>query len=163
MYQEQYDRMKRLMFKIDPPSGFHGEQKEYEDNLWYFFQSAWHLKDWIKVDRTIQTFDIEKIVNSVRSLRLCADVANRTKHLEISNIREDARPAGNDVTIHIGVTLVTKQEIDSGKIPIRKSGGNTYKYYINDRSGNKYPAIELAKQIIKDWDDIIENYVRQQP
>ena len=66
-YIEQIRRIERFLQRIDPPSKDHGSQVEYEDNLWSFFQNAWHLKDWIKNDPLIKTIDIEKIIKKGRA------------------------------------------------------------------------------------------------
>jgi hypothetical protein len=61
--------------------------------------------------------------------------------------------------------MVPTAEIDyvdllSGNIPSAKGGETRYTYYITDNSGVKYAAIELAKQIIVDWEKIIFEHVR---
>ena len=156
-YKEQFDRMNRLFLKIDPPTGDHGDQLNYEDNLWYFFQTAWHLKDWILNDSSIKDFGVEKIVENYHSLRMCADLANRSKHLTLTkHIREDAKPSGNDVTVFLTTAEIEYSDFINGKIPIGKSEKSIYTYYITDKTGTKYQAIELAKEIIKDWNEIIE-------
>jgi hypothetical protein len=161
-YLEQKARMERLYNKINPKTDFHGNQIDYEDNLWFFFQTAWHLKDWIKNDPAIRTYpSIEKIANNVKSLRICADLANRSKHLELKldSNREDGRLAGNDVNIFMGSGKMTIEEAESGKIPIMKALGSKYTYWISDKSGIKTSAVELAEQIMKDWEEIIIKYV----
>jgi guanylate kinase len=98
-YLEQKARMMRLYDKVNESSVL--SQREYEDNLYYFFQTAWHLKDWIKNDPSVECFDVEGIVNNTPSLRIAAD-------------------------------LVNGKSIPKGKIT----------------------AIELAEQIIRDWEKI---------
>ena len=79
---EQFKRVERFLQRIDPPSKDHGSQVEYEDNLWSFFQNAWHLKDWIANDPEIIKIDIENIVKKYHCLMICSDLANRTKHFK---------------------------------------------------------------------------------
>lgn len=159
-YIEQKERMHRLFLKINPPSGNHGNQTDYEDNLWYFFQTAWHLKDWIKNDPSLKTFEIEKIVENYHSLRICADLANRSKHLKLTrHIREDAKYFGNDVTVRLGVSEIDYEDLIKGKIPMGTTESVAYTYYIIDKSTARHKAIDLASQIIKDWDDIIKKYI----
>jgi hypothetical protein len=160
-YQEQLERINRLFLKINPPSGGHGDQSEYEDNLWYFFQTAWHLKDWIKNDSSIKDFGVQRIVENYSSLRICADLANRAKHLTLTkHIREDAKQSGNDVTVHLTTNVIDYNDLINGKIPIGTNSKTTYIYYVTDKSGSQYQAVELAKKIIEDWKEIINNYVR---
>lgn len=159
-YQEQFDRVKRLLLKIDPQSNDHGNQLEYEDNLWYFFQSSWHLKDWIKNDEAVQKFDIEKIIKNYIHLQVCADLANRTKHYKLDYKRLAARHSGTDVTVSLPTIEIDYMDLKNFKIPYSIGSESTYVYHIEDKSGIKYQAIELAKQIILEWEDIISKYVR---
>lgn len=57
------------------------------DEYHAFFVCCFHLKDWLKADQTLGP-DIgraaEVWINQVRWLRLCADLANRHKHLTIN-------------------------------------------------------------------------------
>jgi hypothetical protein len=143
-YEEQLKRVERFLQRIDPPSKDHGSQVEYEDNLWSFFQNAWHLKDWIKNDPAIKTIDIEKIVKNYFCLMLCSDLANRTKHFRLDNNhnRLDAKHTRTDVNLYLGSGVVTN-----------------FKYIIEDSSGKEYIAIDLAKEIIKAWNEIIRRNV----
>lgn len=152
--------MKRVLIKIDPPSGNHGEQKEYEDNLWSFFQTAWHLKDWIINDETVVKDNIEEIVKNYTSLMICADMANRTKHYTLTKIRRDAKCSGNDVTVMVPTAEIDYMDLINGNIPSAKGCETRYTYYITDNSMVKYVAVELAKQIILDWEKIIFEHVR---
>ena len=145
-YEDQFNRVKRFLLKIDPPSKNHGNAIEYEDNLWSFFQNAWHLKDWIKNDDSIEPIDIETIVTNYSCLMICSDLANRTKHLKLRHhIRVDAKFSGNDVTISINET------------------GHTafLNYRIIDMHGKEYNAIDLAKEILNAWSEIIDLHVAE--
>jgi hypothetical protein len=159
-YLLQFERVKRYLCKIDPPTRYHGDQIEYEDNLWSFFQNAWHLKDWIKNDTLIKRIPIEKIVEKYNSLKICADMANRTKHHQLKNKRLDAMHFSTDVIVDIPTTLYDILTSDEKPYPIIKASGSTYNYVIEDVFGNKYKAIELAHEIVKDWEDIISKHVK---
>lgn len=159
-YIEQFKRVKRYLDRIDPANKYHGDQLEFEDNLWSFFQNAWHLKDHIKNDHSINHVQIESIVDSYHSLKICADVANRTKHrLLTKKNRVDANHISTHVKIIIPVsleeTLISKQK----PYPTLKAEGSLYNYVIQDSSGLKYEAIDLAHQIVRDWEEIIERHI----
>lgn len=158
-YQEQFKRVKRYLLKIDPPQSYHGDQVEYEDNLWSFFQNAWHLKDWIKNDNSIKKIPIEKITSSYNSLKVCADLANRTKHHQLKTKRVDAKHSRTDVTIVVPIDLPDLLKRNERPAPIIKAKGSFYNYVINDNMGNNYNAIDLAKEIVKDWEEIITKYI----
>lgn len=159
-YKEQLKKVKRFLNKIDPVQKYHGDQIEYEDNLWSFFQNAWHLKDHIKNDESINQFPIESVVDTYLSLKICADLANRTKHLKLTKMnRVDAKHFGTDVKVVIPISLTEILSSDQKPYPIIKAAGSLYNYVIQDSSGAKYNAIELAHQIVKDWEEIIANNV----
>jgi hypothetical protein len=163
MYQEQLERVKRAFIKIDNHLGDYGEQKEYEDNLWCFFQAAWHLKDWIINDETVVKDNIEEIVKDYISLMVCADMANRTKHYTLKKLnRRNAKCSGNDVTIRVTTAEIGNADLANGRVPTAEGGESKYTYYITDNTGTKYIAVELAKQIIQDWEEIVVKHVRVQ-
>jgi len=141
-YNEQFERVKRLLKRIENQNR---DQIDYEDDLWFFFQNAWHLKDWIENDASLSVAtrnDIEKICEAYPRIMICADLANRTKHSELTRkIRTGAKHTRTDVTIKIGI-------------------GSEYKYTITDKDKTEYDALELAKGIVTDWEEIIKDHVR---
>ena len=75
-WREQYDRMRRWYARL---TEFVPVDDHRVDDFYAFFVCCFHLKDWLKqdsaIDKRIGT-DAEALVNSVLSLRLCADVTN---------------------------------------------------------------------------------------
>jgi hypothetical protein len=64
------------------------------DEFYAFFTCCFHLKDWLKtdlaaVDSRIEA-DVEAFVNGPLWLRLCADIANGSKHFRLDRRRFDA-------------------------------------------------------------------------
>jgi hypothetical protein len=56
----------------------------YEDEMFAFFESCFHLKDWLKNDPSGPLYRdpiVEEFVNGSEPLRWCADIANGSKHL----------------------------------------------------------------------------------
>jgi hypothetical protein len=91
-FQEQFERMDRFMMKVVFATG---RPADYEDDLWAFFQNAWHLKDWIKNDpATGVESRIEEAVARHEPLMICADLCNRSKHLKLVRKRLDADVQG---------------------------------------------------------------------
>jgi hypothetical protein len=77
----------------------------YDDDIYHFFQDAWHLKDWIKNDPSepkVVRDKVESIVNNVSTLRIAADFANGTKHMILTWTREDAQFTERKVTVMLG-------------------------------------------------------------
>jgi hypothetical protein len=57
----------------------------YEDEMYAFFESTWHLKDWLKNDPAhplAWADDVEDFAKHSDPLRWCADTTNGSKHLE---------------------------------------------------------------------------------
>lgn len=80
----------------------------YLDEVYAFYQNCYHLKDWIKNDTSLSsniTGGVENYINNSRQLKLCADLCNRTKHLQLNHHRSTENPEfGNkhySLTLHI--------------------------------------------------------------
>ena len=106
-YKEQLDRTRRWLQRIENKNA---QPTEYLDFMIAFFQNCWHLKDWIKNDVTLKDTihqTIETEAAKYNSLMICADVANRTKHLVLKkNIR-----LGAELERHVNVTVNACKEI----------------------------------------------------
>lgn len=141
-HNQQFERVKRLLKRIENQNR---NQIDYEDDLWFFFQNAWHLKDWIENDASLSAVTrngIEKICKAYPRIMICADLANRAKHSELTRkIRTDAKHTRTDVTIKIGI-------------------GSEYRYIITNKDKTEYDALELAKEIVTDWEEIIGDHVK---
>ena len=64
------------------------------DIIVFACQSMWHLKDWILNDANFGAKDREELVKDIhesRSLLVCADLANRSKHLSLTNPKTDVK------------------------------------------------------------------------
>jgi len=118
---------------------------EFDDDLMHFLQDCWHLKDWIGNDQALRIGRpaIETEVASHKSLRVVADLANGSKHIDNSRYcREGANVTSKSVTVHLCSTLpadishtitlgdsstifatdLTRQAIESWDIVLRKLG-----------------------------------------
>ena len=57
--------------------------EEAEDFLYAFFQNCYSLRDWLAPPE-FQTRDVNELFENSTDLRLCRDIANMTKHFELS-------------------------------------------------------------------------------
>lgn len=57
---------------------------DFWDTAFTFFQNAFHLKDWIKLDHPELGTTVETFVANVPALAYCADICNGTKHREVT-------------------------------------------------------------------------------
>ncbi len=150
-YMQQYNRVKRFYSKITTQNL---NQIDFEDYLWAFFQNCWHLKDWIKNDPTISKNiknKIEKEVKQYDSLMIVADLANRSKHLDLNFKRKDADITKKDVSIHVPclhLNIKTGESFSTG------DSFSEYHYTIATQTGLEYDALQIAKNSISDWNKI---------
>lgn len=74
-------------------------------DVFTFFVNCHHLKDWIKNDVTLSRSTrkkVEPFVQKSKDLKMCADLANRTKHSALVSTRTgdlSTGPSGNEVTV----------------------------------------------------------------
>jgi hypothetical protein len=58
--------------------------------VWAFFQNCWHIKDWLKHDYRVRKAVRDRVLKAAhqsRVLRVCADMANGTKHRKLTTAR----------------------------------------------------------------------------
>ena len=143
-FLEQFERVKRYLNKIEDQDR---DSTEYDDDLWSFFQNCHHLKDWIKNDPDIGDEikkTVEKFVRGNKELRICADLANRSKHLKLARSpREDAEVTSRSVTIYAPT---------AGSNSV---GTSTCEHTIILRDGSKCIALDVARKAVKAWESFL--------
>ena len=143
-FLEQFERVKRYLNKIEDQDR---DSTAYDDDLWSFFQNCYHLKDWIKNDPDIGDGikeTVEKFVQSNKELRICADLANRSKHLELDRPpREDAKVTSRSTTIYAPV---------AGSDLV---GTSTCEHIITLGDGRKCMALDVARKAVKAWESFL--------
>ena len=124
-YGEQYNRVKRYydrFAELDKGRIHNADSDNYVDDIYAFFQNCYHLKDWIKNDGSIGIPGIkdrvEQHINGSRSLRLCADLCNGTKHLardRSDRSKENPKFGGKTFGLGIGseTTLSLKYQVEA--------------------------------------------------
>jgi hypothetical protein len=116
------------------------ESDAYQDEVYAFFLNCYHLKDWLKRDPSTAASvgDIESYISRSSNLSLCADLANASKHLELTSARTDADTAVGRRHYSLGLgnatptTLSVRYEVTAGP--------------------NTYDAFELATRCITEWE-----------
>jgi hypothetical protein len=103
-------------------------------------QDCWHLKDWIKNDPAAGVGSaIEAHALSFKSLRIAADLANGSKHLNRNTHQEGAYVTSTNVTVHLGQA----RPIDVD-------------YIVSLADGTQRSAQALVREVISDWDSILK-------
>jgi hypothetical protein len=145
-YLEQYDRVKRWYQRFVAIN--EGRQHDlpsdnYQDEVYAFFLNCYHLKDWIKNDKSLMVDKnkVEEFINTSQELRLCADICNSIKHLEIIKPRSDKDPqfGKRKFSVTVGGPPTT--------ISVR---------YTIDTSSGPIDAFELATRCLKAWEDFFK-------
>ena len=140
-WTDQRDRMLRSLKRL---RGHYRNVDDIRDDLYHFFQDAWHLKDWIKNDPSAPIalkVNIEQKVKASRELRVCADLANGTKHMVLreSTKREGATISSAQVNIKVGpdssISVQHLITLDDGSVTI---------------------AEEFADHVVLAWTQLIE-------
>jgi hypothetical protein len=157
-YKEQFQRVLRYLEKVKNQDR---GTLEYSDDIWAFFQNCWHLKDWIKNDPMLPANirnSIEKEAEHFESLMICADLTNRSKHLQLKQkIRKDAKITGIGVTVYAPpITIYLNREPDN--LEPQKKGYVEHPFYIETSDGQKMDGLSVAIQAIDDWKRILQKF-----
>jgi hypothetical protein len=148
-YVEQLERAKRYLKRFsDINTGISHTKasQNYDDDVYAFFQNCYHLKDWIKNDPYCNNWsDVEGFINSNADLKICADLCNGLKHLQLTRPRSTESPqfSGNHISLNINETLGGSTEVDIA-----------ISYKIATTSGD-IDAFELAKKCVTAWESFI--------
>jgi hypothetical protein len=97
---EQFERAKRYLSRIEKiyEGVFSSEPHDtdcYDDDVISFFIHCHHIRDWIihlnKLD--ITTKQVDNYIDSHKALRICADLANGSKHCQLTRtLRTEKQP-----------------------------------------------------------------------
>lgn len=148
-YVEQYERIQRWytrFCRLNEGRKHEVLSENYVDEIYAFFQNCYHLKDWIKNDETLANTArdaVEPFINANRSMRLCADICNALKHLNLLSSRSGENP-----------------EFGAKHYALHPGGTETMislKYEVNTDGGPK-DAFELATECLQAWDVFLPTY-----
>ncbi len=135
-WQSQLDRVRRWYGRVcmakDP-------QDRY-DFLYAFFESAFHLRDWLKDTGALSEQDLERLFDSNADMRLCRDLANSHKHYSLRNPSQPAPPS-------------EAYEYAPG---IGNLGSDVSLVILSD--GAKHDAFGLAGRILCSWEDFMASH-----
>jgi hypothetical protein len=147
-YREQFDRMVRCRDAIASLASVQARDSSkarlaYEDALLFFFQNAWHLKDWIRHDPTIPQPLRDALVSQVETvpeLLICADLCNGSKHLSRTTHR-----VGADFSM---------LEVEMG----RATNHLTLEQYVDLPDGTRFAARDAADVAVRVWEGILRRH-----
>jgi len=142
-----YERFREIDSGTQKGASFEGQF----DDVLAFFMNSYHLKDWIKNDISDTNLNqiVEKYINDNDCLKLCADICNGAKHLDLTHSR-----FGGDTSMRTEIHLDLSQE----NPPVIR------KWYIKSHTGQEFDAFDIATQCVKKWVDFFnqhENKIHQ--
>ncbi len=148
-----YRRFASISAGVSFPADGASSSEDLHDEVYAFFQSCYHLKDWLKNDpaSAAQGSGIEAFINANTDLCICADLCNGTKHLLLTTLRGGGA--------HFGVKSVLLELHDSlspsgsGDDPPRLS----IRYEVITPTG-ALDAFALATRCLSAWEDL---YLRE--
>lgn len=133
-----FDRYRKAMTYKKGVSG--DAFNDLEDFLWSFFQNCWHVKDWLRHDPTVPAKVKAAAVAAAeanRDLQVAADLANDSKHFNLTRERVGARDAA--IQFHDG--------------PDRST---TIVHLIALADGTESPAVLAGQRAIDAWREILK-------
>jgi hypothetical protein len=139
-YMHQLDRVRRFLERVE---GHHQTDVEFQDIVWSFFQHCWHLKDWVKHDPLATESQRENVCRKAYAsplLKICRDLCNGTKHLNL----DQARSGSGARHAHVTTTIV----------PGRSSEMDCM---VEDGHGNLISGKQLARACVEEWVRILES------
>lgn len=149
---EQLERTKRYLKRLkDIYSGIFsstGHDKEaYDDDVVSFFIHCYHVRDWIihlnKLGITAR--QVDSYINSCRALKICADLANGSKHCKLTrSMSGDSQPHIAGKERHTSTWLT-----GSGGGEVMKSK------YTALSEAESFDALELAAECVLLWESYI--------
>lgn len=133
--QRSYSRLER----INVNNGDRIGNTEARDATEDFFNQAYHFKDWLKKDRSINLLeDVEDYINTTKALSLAADYCNAFKH------------AGLDRAPRLGKTL---DKLNTHvRLDFLTTGPQTASILEIHVDGKGYNSFELATSCVDAWE-----------
>jgi hypothetical protein len=149
-WRDQWDRVQRWYERLRSTAEGRPHDMEslnYEDEMYAFFESCFHLKDWLKNDPAgplSRPQDVEDFVSGSEPLRWCADIANGSKHLVASKTsRVDPKTGLGRRLYSIRLGNVTSTIISA-------------RYFIVG-AGQSRDAMKLADACLAAWRQFLRN------
>lgn len=144
-YMHQLDRARRFLDRVQRHFDDWNDMNdvEFQDDMWSFFQHCWHIKDWVKNDPQVwpaQVKAVSDMAHGSATLKICQDLCNGTKHLELKSPKSGVGASHKRVDIYIGPGE-GRFELDC---------------MIDDGLGNPVSGKQLARDCIAEWEGILQ-------
>jgi hypothetical protein len=137
-WQKQWQRVGLGLRRVEAIyEGREGDSADVLYDLYSFFLNCHELRDWLAADKVsgMSRKKATKVIKGSAYLRVCADLANRTQHAELTRhwIDSNTSPVPHDATIFVGPGKVAHRwEIAAGDAT--------------------YDALDLAANCVAEWE-----------
>lgn len=142
-WREMYRRVRRWYTRLSESDAIDDRRV---DDFYAFFACCYHLKDWLKNDRSVDRSvrdAVERFINESSCLSLCADVANGAKHLVLSRPRVDPSARVEQVEGAFQADAFQSDAFQVDQILIVAEG-------------RTYDALQLADECVRTWDEFLK-------
>jgi hypothetical protein len=164
VWQEQWERVHRMLYRVE--SAYSGDSpggiERVKDDVYAFFQSIHHLKDWLRNDPQsgVTKADGDTLIDNSNELRVCADLCNGSKHLKFNRPPRTGDPSTS-------ITKVSTELQSSGQTIVLGGGGGppqiivaspakTARQIEVSSGGAQYDVLDLAREGVRQWKVFLE-------
>ena len=139
----QYERTHRWferVARIGTRQTQSADTEHEHDTLVAFFHNCYHLRDWLLNDKAVAQKDLEDLFKSHIELRVCQDICNGTKHLDLDHPKVD------------GSFSIGREYVDLDDTRDRPHLTETWFIVAGSE---KYDLFELAAACMRIWDTFV--------
>jgi hypothetical protein len=141
-YRDQLDRTRRWLEKVRNQTCRY--EVEYQDEVWAFFQACWHLKDWVKNDKTIPEPTKKAVIDAAHAspiLMICRDLACGAKHLKL----DDPRAGAGASHMYVETLVQSSKPEFVGRVDT----------FIDPGDGSQRSGLAIAAECLAEWERIL--------
>ena len=117
-YLEQFERLKRwherlidIQRSLSVKDSLYSKYDDADfevDTFYAFFMNSYHLKDWLLSSGVVKKKEVEDFINTNLELKICRDLCNGSKHLNLTSPSTRSGPFGI-ATLHKEYTPIGKK------------------------------------------------------
>ena len=143
-----------------------GSSEDAMYDLYAFFLNCWHFRDWLTSPEP-PTLAYEKSVKprikTSKPLRVCGDVANRTKHFRLTQTvysDPDTRVSSASVNVNAPAAGVVVGQPDHGPafVPAVGRQGTVQYSWVIQSGDESYDALRLAEDCTEEWRRLLREH-----
>jgi hypothetical protein len=147
-YLEQFKRVKRWygrFKKINDGTKHQVSSDHLKDEVLAFFTNCHHLKDWLEYDQDISKEELIRFIKTKDVLKICGDLCNGSKHLEISEGKEWKDKE----------TGIERQDV---KLKLGKGAPEVSMTFWVKSGEKEYNAFNLATECLELWEKFLQDH-----